>query len=213
MFWENYNLLCVKVGKSPNAVAKELDIASGTVTEWKKGKRIPQNATLLKIADYFGVPVESLTAEKEKEKAPTKIEANAIFLEDKKMYMIPLFESVSAGFGKNAIDQVIGYEPCYIPNPADAVDSLCIRVSGDSMSPKIENGDIIQVLKQTSVDSGSVAVVLLDGEEGLVKKVIYGSDWIELHSFNGEYPVMRFEGEDVLRLRVVGLVKAVIKRF
>jgi repressor LexA len=68
------------------------------------------------------------------------------------------------------------------------------------------------VHKQTSVDSGSVAVVLLDGEEGLVKKVLYGEDWIELHSFNPMYPVMRFEGKDVLRLKVVGLVKTVVKR-
>ena len=48
---------------------------------------------------------------------------------------------------------------------------------------------------------------LLDGEEGLVKKVVYGSDWIELHSINPYYPVRRFDGEEVLRLRVVGLVK------
>ena len=59
MFWENYLSLCAKKGKSANAVAKELSIASGTVTEWKKG-RIPQNATLKKISDYFDISVENL---------------------------------------------------------------------------------------------------------------------------------------------------------
>ena len=59
MFWENYLSLCAGRGKSANAVAKELSIASGTVTEWKKG-RVPQNATLKKIADYFGITVENL---------------------------------------------------------------------------------------------------------------------------------------------------------
>lgn len=208
MFWNIYENLCKQIGKSPNAVAKELNIASGTVTEWKKGNRIPHYATLKKLADYFGVTSDYLLGNKPQ---PQQVESNAVFLDDKKVYMIPLYESVSAGFGACAINEIVGYEPCHIPNPADAVESLCIRVSGDSMFPKIEDGDIIQVHKQTSVDSGSVAVVLLDGDEGLVKKVVYGDDFIELHSFNPMYPVLRFEGEGVLRIRVVGLVKKVIK--
>ncbi|MBD5104080.1 MAG: S24 family peptidase [Ruminococcaceae bacterium] len=44
-----------------------------------------------------------------------------------------------------------------------------LRIHGDSMYPKIEDGDIIVVRKQSSVDSGSIAVILVDGEEGLVK--------------------------------------------
>ena len=44
-----------------------------------------------------------------------------------------------------------------------------------------------------------------------MKKVEYGKDWIELHSFNPEYKTRRFEGADVLRLRVVGKVLKVVK--
>ena len=209
MFWNIFENLCKQNGKSPNAVAKELSIASGTVTEWKKGNRNPQNATLKKISDYFNVSVDYLLGN---EQETQQVDSNAIFLDDKQIYMIPVFESVSAGFGACASGEIVGYEPCHIHNPFEAAESLCIRVKGDSMFPKIEDGDLIQVHKQTSVDSGSVAVVLLDGDEGLVKKVLYGDDWIELHSFNPLYPVMRFEGKDVLRLKVVGLVKTVVKR-
>lgn len=125
----------------------------------------------------------------------------------KNIRMVPVFESVSAGFGAYADDQILDYCPFIINSEKEAAETIAIRVSGDSMSPKIEDGDIIRVHKQESVDSGSIAVVLLDGEEGLVKKVVYGSDWIELHSINPYYPVRRFDGEEVLRLRVVGLVK------
>ena len=59
-------------------------------------------------------------------------------------------------------------------------ETICIRVKGDSMSPKIEDGDLIQVHKQSSVDSGDIAVVLLDGSEGLVKKVVYDAEYIQL---------------------------------
>lgn len=138
-------------------------------------------------------------------------EPNAVFLDDKKIYMLPIYESVSAGFGAQAQDNILDYLPCYITNQSEAEESLCIKVKGDSMYPKIEDGDIIQVHKQTSVDSGSIAVLLIDGEEGVVKRVVYGDDWIELHSINPMYPVLRYEGADVLRLQVVGLVKKIIK--
>ena len=75
----------------------------------------------------------------------------------------------------------------------------------------MEDGDIIVVRKQESVDSGDVAVMLLDGEEGLVKKVIYGETWIELHSFNPEYKTRHFDDAEVERLRVVGKVLKVVK--
>ena len=81
------------------------------------------------------------------------------------------------------------------------------------MYPKIEDGDIVIVRKMSSVDSGDIAVVLLDGEEGLVKKVEYGADWIKLISINPEYPVKQFNGEDVLRIMVVGKVVGSYKEF
>ena len=62
MFWKNYYNLCLRKGISPNAAAKEMKISSGSVTEWKKGRE-PQMATIKKIADYFGVPVNALTSD------------------------------------------------------------------------------------------------------------------------------------------------------
>lgn len=72
MFWENFLKLCNEFNKSPNAVAKELGITSGTVTAWKKGG-VPYDRTKQKIADYFGVSVGYLLGEPIKEKAPTGV--------------------------------------------------------------------------------------------------------------------------------------------
>lgn len=71
MFWEKFSALCVESGKSPNGVAKELGIPSGSVTAWKNGS-IPRSLTLVKIASYFDVAVSMLTEEPDqKEKSPT----------------------------------------------------------------------------------------------------------------------------------------------
>lgn len=132
-------------------------------------------------------------------------------LDHQNVYMIPVYENAAAGFGAYASDQIVDYMPLFIKSSSEASETICIRVSGDSMYPTIENGDIIQVHKQTSVDSGSVAVILLDGESGLVKRVCYGPTWIELQSINPMYAPMIFEGPEVERIQVVGLVKKVIK--
>lgn len=54
MFWSVFVGLCAKRGVSPNAVAKELALSSGSVTSWKGGA-IPRPTTIKKIADYFSV--------------------------------------------------------------------------------------------------------------------------------------------------------------
>lgn len=71
MFWDKYFALCSKIGKSPNAIAKEIGISSGTLTGWKKHNKVPLDMTIKKVADYFGVPVSYFSEEApETEKAP-----------------------------------------------------------------------------------------------------------------------------------------------
>lgn len=211
--YKRIEALCKSSGTNITAMCKNLGITRASLSELKSGRTKSLSAEkLIKIANHFNVSPSYLTGETDiKERPSTKVEGNTIFLDNQKVFLAPLYESVSAGFGAQANDSIVDYIPCYITSASEAEQTLCIKVTGDSMYPKIEDGDIIQVHKQTSVDSGSIAVVLLDGEEGLVKKVIYGDTWIELHSINPMYPVMKFEGEDVLRLQVVGLVKRVIK--
>ena len=69
MFFQNYLRLCNSKNIKPTAAALEMGIAKATVSRWKSGCK-PNSATLQKIADYFGVPVETLT-EEQKETAPT----------------------------------------------------------------------------------------------------------------------------------------------
>lgn len=66
MFWTNFEKLCTEIGKSPNAVATELGIPSGSITAWSKGTK-PRNQTIKKISDYFDVTVQSLLCEQQLE--------------------------------------------------------------------------------------------------------------------------------------------------
>lgn len=72
MFWDNYIELCNSVNKSPSSVAVEIGLSDAAATGWKHGAR-PRQTALMKIAQYFNVPVECLL--REKETPPPKAEA------------------------------------------------------------------------------------------------------------------------------------------
>lgn len=129
---------------------------------------------------------------------------------------LPILASVSAGMGIHADslnNEAIGYEPICSDELGAGEQYVYLRVSGDSMYPMFIDGDLILVRCQTSVDSGSYAVVTIDNEDGVVKRIIYGKDFIELQSINPMYPPRRFEGRDITRIRVFGLVKQLKRNF
>ena len=126
-------------------------------------------------------------------------------------YGIPIVGVVRAGIGGAAHEDIKGYETVskFDLNGHEPSEYFWLRVKGDSMEPELYEDDLVLVHKQASVDSGTLAVILVDDiadSEGLVKKVNYGHDWIELVSYNEAYPPRRFEKQEVLRIYVVGQV-------
>lgn len=208
MFFEIFAKLCAEIGKSPNGVAKELSISSGSVSEWKKG-RSPQNATLLKIAKYFDVSVDYLLGKTDIKKDPPGV------MPIGNLIPLKLIASVRAGYGGTAIADWDGdYEmiPEFILRGYPPEECVMMKVQGNSMYPRLLNGDRIVVHVQSSVDSGDVAVVIYNGDEGTVKKVNYvsGEDWMELIPNNPEYQTKRIEGADLEQCRVYGKVIGMI---
>lgn len=196
-----------ELGLTLEQVGDFVGVSKSTVRKWETGyianMRRDKIAKLAKILQLN--PSELINPEAIPEPS------NIASIEEHNVYCVPVFESVAAGFGTHASSDVLGYIPVIIRNPYDVPNTLSIRVQGDSMYPKIENGDLIVVRKQDCLESGEIGVVMLDGEDGLVKRVVYGDDRIELQSINPEYAPRRFEGEEILRLKIVGKVVGIYK--
>ena len=92
-------------------------------------------------------------------------------------------------------------------------DYFILRVQGNSMHPRILEGDRILCKRCSSVDNGSFAVVLYDGECATVKKVHYenGQNWLDLIPINPEYAPKRIEGADLEQCRILGKVIKLIR--
>ena len=202
--YEAVKALAKERGLSLNQIVRECGFSKNFFANWYQRWTMPRQENLQKIADCLGVSVDYLMLGYEPE--PT-----AIIMNEMPVRMIPLFESVSAGFGAYADNHIIEYMPCFIVSKSEAEETICVKVQGDSMAPKIEDGDVIQVHRQSSVDSGSIAVLLIDGEDAVVKRIIFDGNAIELQSLNTMYAPRRFEGKDANRVAVLGVVKKIIK--
>lgn len=185
----------------PTVMLKALGFSVGLNTQWKQGKQEPSRDKLIAIAKYLDVPVSYFLNESEAEPLPTV-----------NTYQIPVFESVSAGFGAYADDRICGYMPLFITSDAEARETICVRVRGSSMYPRIEDGALIQVHKQDYADNGQIVVMLVDGEEAVVKRYFCDTARavVRLESYNPEYPPRVFRGAEIERLKILGVAKRVI---
>lgn len=69
-FYEKYLMLCDRNKKTPSGAALEMGLSKTTVNRWKNGGGIT-DATILKVATFFGVPKEELKGEPEQKEKPS----------------------------------------------------------------------------------------------------------------------------------------------
>lgn len=204
VFYERITNLTLEKGLTRKTVLSDCGLSPNTFTGWKNGK-IPQTTTLTILANYFGVSVEYLRGETD-ERKPV-IDLNKAGFETfpyVETPVRPIYGTVSAGTGVIADQIVLGYERV---EPQYANDRyFWLSVKGDSMSPVFTDGDLLLIQHTDTLESGTIAAVLIDNEEGLVKQVLTSKDTVTLLSYNPAYPPRVFSGQDASRVKPVGRV-------
>jgi transcriptional regulator with XRE-family HTH domain len=92
MFWERFYSLCIENNTKPNPVARELGIASGTLTQWKNGT-VPSSKIVETISDYFNVSVDYLLGKTDIKNKPTV--KNGEPMSDEDVEILKLFRELS----------------------------------------------------------------------------------------------------------------------
>lgn len=188
--------------------ANQIGVKQQVITDWKAGRNKSYPKYLEKIADCLNVTTDYLLG-----KSPVRHNTMEILRTDSSSYVpVPVVGSVAAGYTALAETDIIGYELVDTSVLTDGYEYAWLKVKGDSMAPLILEGDLVLIRLQEEVDSGDLAVVIVDEEDGVIKRVQYSTNKVTLVSENAEnYPPRVFSGKDVNRLRIWG--KAVeIKR-
>lgn len=130
------------------------------------------------------------------------------FISPERMVLVPVAGVVRAGSGGLAMYEDMGTESVDVCTLSgyDYNDFFYLVVKGDSMEPRLYEGDMVLVRRQSSIDSGSYAVVTIDEEEGVVKRVEFDKNSITLVSQNHNYPPRKFSGQEMERVRIIGKV-------
>lgn len=209
-FNKQLRILRQESGLSQQELADKIGVSKSSINMYERGEREPGLETLEAIADYFNVDMDFLLGKADKRNE--YLENNSYIPNAKnilplpKFKKIPLIGTVACGEPILAEENVEGY--CNCPENIDA--DFCLRAKGDSMiNARIFDGDILFVHKQDIVEDGEVAAVLIE-DEATVKRVYYDREenTLTLVPENPKYKVMRFHGEQLNQIRIIGKVIA-----
>ena len=179
-------------------LATKLGFSRTAISAWEIGRNQPPYEDVKKIANFFNVSVDYLLG--------------ADVPKDKRL--LPVLGTVKAGYNYLAEENIIDYiEPhMNISNPDDYFGLV---VKGDSMAPLFDEGDYVVVHKQDDFESRKVCIVLINGDEATIKKVIKTNDGIELHCFNPYYPSRKYTFKEMqdLKIKIIGVVEQQIRNW
>lgn len=191
-------------GKTQRELAALLCINRVSYTQYENNKRTPPPDTLRKLAIIFNVSVDYLLGN-------DVMKANAA----KKGVKIPVLGRVVAGVPIDAVQEILDYEEI-TPEMAATGDYFALQVKGSSMEPTLRDGDIVIVKKQSTVDSGDIAIVLVNGNDATVKEIKESPAGITLIGHNAAiYTPQFYSNKEIqnLPIQIIGKVVEMRRKF
>ena len=174
-----------KYNKTRNDMCEALSVKYTTFTDWVKGNSYPRIDKIELMANYFGI-------------------SKADLVEEHSTSTIPI----------EAIEDVIDEEE--IPEElAKTGEFFGLKINGNSMEPDIHDGDTVIVRKQDGAESDEIVIALVNGNDGVCKRLKKYTDSIALISLNPSYEPMFFSQEEIDNkpVRIVGKVVELRRKF
>ena len=188
----------------PVELHEKTGLSESLISKYLSGVTIPRQRKIDILSDALNVnPVWLLGYD---------VPMESISIKNIDKIKIPVLGKVKAGYDYLAQENVIGYES--IDNVPDPENYYALQVTGDSMEPLFSDGDIAIVHKQDDFESGNTCIVLVNGDEATVKKVVKMDDGIDLIAMNPYYPVRHFSKNEMneIPVKIIGKVIEVRKR-
>lgn len=190
-------------GMTQAELGKALDISPSAIGMYEQGRRIPDISTLKKISSFFSVSVDYLIENN------LQNDANKTPPSSGKGVCIPVLGRVVAGIPIEAVEEILDYEEI-TPELAATGEFFALKIRGHSMEPRMMEGDVVIVRKQEDVESGDVAIVLVNGNEATVKRVKKQEEGITLIATNTSvYEPHFYSNKEIKNLPVQILGKVV----
>ena len=188
----NLKLLRKQYGLSQADAGRLFHASQNTISQWESGVRKPSYEIIQEIARHFNVTVDYLLGNDSPNCKGVKI---------------PVLGKVQAGIPIEAIEEIADYEEIS-EDMATKGNYFGLVIRGDSMQPRMLDGDVIIVRQQEDVDNGDVAVVLVNGNDATVKKIKKTELGIQLIPYNPAFDILFYTNDEIenLPVRIIGKV-------
>lgn len=175
-------------GLTQKQLGQMIGVKHNTISAYEAGVNEPDQNILFAIAKALGISINRLfpsihdnSAAKGSQNATDSVG---------ELILIPIVGTISCGDGSFAYEDIESYES--IPREWLSGDGehFFLRAKGDSMvGARIYDGDLLLIRKQSTVDDGDIAAVLInDDNEAVLKRVYRSEDKLILQSENPNYP-------------------------
>lgn len=201
-FYEKFISECAKRNLIPSKAMVDMGLSKSTLTRWKYNQSLPSDYLLSVVANFFNCDLEELSAARDTSSVLRAQEATKgkIVPMGKGPDMVPLLGTIACG------RPILAYENYeeMVPVPPVGHSDFALKCTGDSMiDAGIQDGDIVYIRTQPTVDSGKIAAVLI-GDEATLKYVDIYPEMIVLTPANPDYKPKIYFGPDMDQVSVLG---------
>ena len=184
-------------------IAKIAGVSDKAVSAWESGTRDPKLKAIQNICAYFRLDMNSFVDESLDDFMPLHVPKRtaipAGFSPMPETELVPRIGRIACGDPITAEENVEDYDEVLKSWHADFTLICC----GDSMLPKIEDGDVVAIRSQPTVTNGEIAAVRI-GDEATLKRVFLHPDYIELRPLNPEYDSIIHRREEMADIKIEG---------
>lgn len=188
-------------------IANRMGVSEATVQRWESGNiKSLRYDRISKLAEILNVSPSVLMGWEDQQRPQPLTE---------EFVQMPLIGDLAAGYDRMALEDWDGE---FVNIPASCLrghrkeDFIMLRVTGDSMYPLYQDGDMVLILRQeTQPRPGQVCAVLYNDDMSTLKKVNWEHGGIRLDPINPMYQPIEIKGEDMAHFRVIGVPRLLIR--
>lgn len=196
-------------GLTQEELGSIVGVKKAAVQKWESGivTNLKRN-TIQALAEFFNVSPASFVGG-DSSNINTDLYTKYPNIKPIKKVKIPMLGNIACGEPIFADEQ----HETYIETDGNINADFCLTCSGDSMEPKLLNGDIVFIRQQAEVNDGQIAAVIIE-DEATLKRVYYDktNNILRLIAENPKYDPLIYSGEQLDHIRILGRAVSLYRR-
>lgn len=203
----------LELGLNQKDIADYVGVSEATVSRWESGEiSNTRRDRIAKLAKILQVPPSDLISDSSGIVVPME--------PSDKTVTFGVIGDIAAGYELEALEENDDFSSETIEIPVSWLrgrpksDYMVLRIIGDSMYPDYQDGDLVLILRQITMNhSGQIGAVIYEDTHVTLKRIEYvmGEDWMRLVPINKAYPPIMVTDERLEHCRVLGPVKMLIR--